>query len=92
MTIVVVYCNIFSNAFINLKLFYSHLINKVILYSLKLLRTKSFNFVISEELTKVLSLKICLIHMCVDGNLSMKLLSPKLLNLANYEYFSSQNF
>ena len=63
MTIVVVNCNIFSNAFINPKLSYSHLINKVILHSLKLLRIKSFDFVISEEPTKVLSSKFCLIHM-----------------------------
>ena len=40
---VVVYCSVFSNVFTNLKLFNSHLINKVIiLYSLKLLTTKGF--------------------------------------------------
>ena len=32
MTIVVVYYSVFSNTFINLKVFYSHLIDKVILY------------------------------------------------------------
>ena len=44
MTIVVDYYSAFSNAFISLKLFYSHLIKKVILYSLKFLGTKICDF------------------------------------------------
>ena len=47
MTIVVVYCSVFSNAFINLKIFYSHLINKVIFYiAYNFFGTKIYNFVI----------------------------------------------
>ena len=55
--IVVVNCSVFSNVFTNLKLFNSHLINKVIiLYSLKPLTTKGFcDF---ETPTIILSLKI----------------------------------
>ena len=63
MTIVIVHCSVSGNAFINLKFYYSHLINKVILYSLKLLRTKIFmDFVTIEAPTRILSAKNLLTH------------------------------